>query len=311
MNQVPSFTSIFQSASYTRSYLMKKYELQSINNSSEKAYHNSYTFVYYIQIGHHYFQQGMKSPVPIKPVLLFYGLSHWLKAALLTVDPDYPATTHVLAHGLSTRKRKKQGYQFLSDEIRLQKNGLFPYLSEKLFHVKQLAGDKRTMRQLLFGLPEMQTIMRVLLKDEGLIHLKRMDNGKFSVTKKDLSQWDGPLSSWVRHLSHDAKGELTWEETCNEVQLTFLPRPVNDSLSFRTSVDFELFAPKNRSYIINLPELLVHYALLYSLSMICRYEAEWWGELIHSFSADDLPIITEYLDVSQTKCPWLLNRLFL
>ncbi len=54
-------------------------------------------------------------------MLLFYGMSQLFKACLLTIDPNYPESTTVLAHGVTTRKRKKQGYQFLEDEVKVQK----------------------------------------------------------------------------------------------------------------------------------------------------------------------------------------------
>lgn len=310
MNEDPSFTTWFQSATFTKKYLTKQYKQNLVENPTEKAYQNCYSFIYYIQIGNQYFQQGKNAPISIQPVLLFYGLSHWLKAALLTIDVDYPATTQVLAHGLSTRKRKKKGYQFLSDDVRIQKDGFFPYLSNTLFHVKQLTGEKLTMRQLLFNIPEMQPTLKMLGQDLGLVRLNPSENGSYYVVRDELKCWNEPLRSWFRHLSQDVHGEIKTKEVGNDIQLEFLPPKRNSSLIFRYGVDHQLYAPVNRSFIIHLPELLVHYALLYQLSMICRYEAEWWGELIYSFSSNDLPIVTDYLNLSQKKCPWLLNPLF-
>ena len=61
----------------------------------------------------------------IQPILLFYGFVHLIKACLLQQDPCYPENTSVFAHGVTTRKRKKQQYEFLKDEVKFQKNGLF------------------------------------------------------------------------------------------------------------------------------------------------------------------------------------------
>jgi len=310
MNDNQSFTTWFQSATFTKQYLTKKYAKLPIKNPTEKAYQNCYSFIYYIQLGNQYFQQGKSAPISIQPVLLFYGLSHWLKAALLTIDVDYPATTQVLAHGLSTRKRKKKGYQFLSDEVRIQKEGFFPYLSKTLFHIKQLTGEKLSMRQLLFNVPEMQPTLSTLVQELGLTRLTLSGDDSFYVLINELKRWNDPLSSWVRKLSEDVPSELTSKQVGEEIHLNFLPPKRNDSLVFRHGIDHHIYAPIDRSLIIHLPELLIHYALLYQLSMICRYEAEWWGELIYSFSVNDLPIITDYLSISKIKCPWLLNPLF-
>ncbi len=59
-----------------------------------------------------YYDQFSKAPLALKPLLLYYGYVQLLKAILLTVDPIYPQSSSVLAHGVSTRKRKKQHYSF-------------------------------------------------------------------------------------------------------------------------------------------------------------------------------------------------------
>ncbi len=82
-------------------------------------------------------------------MLLFYGISQLFKACLLTIDPNYPESTTVLAHGVTTRKRKKQGYQFLEDEVKVQKNGLFTHVAEQLFHMKHLESEKFNMLDLM------------------------------------------------------------------------------------------------------------------------------------------------------------------
>ena len=89
-----------------------------------------------------YYKQAADSPLLIQPILLFYGFVHLIKACLLTIDPNYPENTSVLAHGVSTRKRKKQQYEFLKDEVKFQKNGLFPCMLENMFNIKHLEGDK-------------------------------------------------------------------------------------------------------------------------------------------------------------------------
>ena len=90
--------------------------------------------------------------------MLFYGFVHLIKACLLTEDPGYPENTSVLAHGVSTRKRKKQQYEFLKDEVKFQRNGLFSCMLEKMFNIKHLEGDKATMICLLQQIPEINPL---------------------------------------------------------------------------------------------------------------------------------------------------------
>ncbi|MGJ9385886.1 YaaC family protein [Salipaludibacillus sp. CF4.18] len=247
----PSFKKVFQSSSFTQHYLQDNYERLGIVKSKETAYENCYSVIYYIKMGNHFFDDGSKSSLAIQPVLLFYGLCHWLKAAVLTVDPTYPANSQVLSHGLSTRKRKKKGYYFLQDEVRIQKEGLFPFLSEKLFHVKQFSGEKLSMRQLMYGISELEDLLEQLFPKK--IHPPTQHN---VLNKNEI----------LKTLSATSNNEL--------------------------------------------PQILTYYALLYQLSMICRYETEWWGELLYSFSSNDLPLIEQFLSISTDKCPILLENFF-
>ena len=50
-----------------------------------------------------------------------------------------------------------------------------------------------------------------------------------------------------------------------------------------------------------LPELLVHYLLLYNLSMISRYETDWWYDLLGSYGSEDYPFIYQFLTISAQK----------
>ncbi|WP_368731596.1 YaaC family protein, partial [Pseudomonas sp. 2822-17] len=59
----------------------------------------------------------------------------------------------------------------------------------------------------------------------------------------------------------------------------------------------------------NLPEIMTHYLLLYNLSMICRYEIDWWGELLYSFTNNDLSFIKSFLQCTSEKAPRLLQSL--
>ena len=57
--------------------------------------------------------------------------------------------------------------------------------------------------------------------------------------------------------------------------------------------------PRNPKPI--LPELLIHYLLLYNLSMISRYETDWWYDLLGSYSSEDYPFIYQFLSISAQK----------
>ncbi len=284
------------------------YSKQKYSNAKELSFNNGYSFVYYIKMGESFFSQGIHAPLSIKPVLYFYGLSHWLKALLLTGDPHYPASTQVLAHGVSTRKRKKQNYSFLKDEIKVQKDGFYPYLSEQLFHVKQITGEKYKMRHLLMTIPEFIPIFEELEKEQTLIKL----SGKpplFSLERESFKKFNEPVSQFSTLIKQ--KTDLKWKcyEEGDQVFINIQNTSIESS-PINYSMENTYYLPIMHSLYKNLPELLVHYLLLYNLSMICRYETEWWGELLYSFPSNDLPFIEMFLNIAEVKIPFLLERIF-
>lgn len=298
-----SYASFF-SAEHCQLYLKNNYKKKNLDTPEQKSYENCYAFLYYLEHGQIYYKQAENAPLIIKPILLFYGFVHLIKACILTVDPAYPETTSVLAHGVSTRKRKKQNYQFFQDEVKFQKNGLFPFMSEKMFHMKQLEGDKITMEELLELIPELDDLFMVHESKNTFTPIYTQP-GQLVVPEKVLDHY---------HMTEDRLREFLATKSGNQIEFS------NEGLQFKINknpadknspIPFNL---ANKSYVLPLkkenlslfPELMVHYLLLYNLSMIARYETEWWSELTKMMPNRDYPFIKTFLDITQQKGPFLI-----
>jgi hypothetical protein len=298
-----SYASFF-SAEHCQQYLKNNYKKYNIENPEQKSYENCYAFLYYLEHGQIYYQQAEIAPLILKPILLFYGLVHLIKACVLTVDPAYPETTTVLAHGVSTRKRKKQNYQFFQDEVKFQKNGLFPFMSEKMFHMKQLEGDKITMEELLELIPELDDLF-VLHEGKSTFTPIYTQHGQMVVPEKILDHY---------HMTEDRLKEFLSSKSGNQIE--FIGEGLNFQYNKRLSTGISpiKFNLENNSYALPLkkesislfPELIVHYLLLYNLSMIARYETEWWSEITKMMPNRDYPFIKTFLDITLEKGPFLI-----
>jgi len=298
--------SCFFSAEYCQRYLKCSYQKLHLENPEQKSYENGYAFLYYLEHGKIYYEQAEKSPLTLKPILLFYGLVHLIKACILTTDPAYPETTAVLAHGVSTRKRKKQNYLFFKDEVKLQKNGLFPFMSEKLFHMKQLEGEKVIMEELLQLIPELDDLFFLLegkrtfdklLSDGDLLLVPESVLDHYHMTKDRLKEF--LTSKLEKGVEFSGEGlALTWNDTKS---VGVSPLKFNLENGFYT-------IPLNKNHLFTFPELLIHYLLLYNLSMIARYETEWWSELTKMMPNQDYPFIATFLDITQKKGPFLIYQ---
>ncbi|MCM3588917.1 YaaC family protein [Mesobacillus maritimus] len=301
--------SVYFSADYSRNYLLNCYQQLQIENADQKSFENCYPFMYYLEHGKIYYQQAQTSPIHIQPILLFYGLVHLSKACILTANPNYPETTAVLAHGLSTRKRKKQQYSFLDDEVKLQRHGLFPLLAEKLFHMKQLEGEKVKMGDLLKFIPELTPLFIKLMGQQTFLPIHTID-GSFALPKTLLDTYHMTESRFMTYIQQKVGGQVTFRGTDDRRILFDCDSPLHlePSIIKLNSMDQQYAFPLIREDLAMMPELLLHYLLLYNLGMIARYEIDWWSELIKMMSNEDYPFIESFLEITLKKGPSLIIR---
>lgn len=301
--------SLYFSADYSRDFLRKCYRQLQIDNAEQKSFENCYPFIYYLEHGKIYYQQAALSPIHIQPILLFYGLVHLVKACILTVNPNYPETTSVLAHGLTTRKRKKQQYSFMDDEVKLQKHGLFPLMAEKLFHMKQLEGEKIKMGDILKFIPELTFHFSKLTGSSTFLKIKT-NNGDFSISKNILDVYHMTENRFMDFLRNKSMTPLTFKESDgNELVFNMEHHNGVEPLPMKYNfLDNHYSFPLNRGDLYMMPELLLHYLLLYNLGMIARYEIDWWSELIKMMPNEDYPFIESFLETTLQKGPYLVYR---
>lgn len=299
----------FFSAENTQSFLKKCYEKRNLVNAEQKSFENCYTFIYYLEHGQVYYEQASKSPLILRPILLFYGLAHLIKACILTIDPDYPASTTVLAHGVSTRKRKKQNYQFFQDEVKYQKNGLFPFMSEKMFHMKHLEGEKATMEELLRNIPELTELFFLIEGKHSYIKVPQEQN-KFLFPQSILDHYHMTENRFLDYFQSKSNQILQFQQTVgNEFAIEYDGNILRDLTPLKYNLeDHHYTLPLYKTKLFHFPELLSHYLLLYNLSMIARYETEWWSELTKMMPNKDYPFIESFLNITQEKGPYLIYQ---
>ncbi|WP_079504123.1 YaaC family protein [Mesobacillus jeotgali] len=300
---------LFFSAEYSQDYLKKCYRKLNLDQPDLKSFENCYPFMYYLEHGKLYYEQAEKSPLAIQPILLFYGLVHLIKACILTVQPDYPETTSVLAHGVSTRKRKKQQYSFTDDEVKFQKNGLFSLMAEKMFHMKQLEGEKATMGEVMELIPELSNIyadlrgkqnFQVLTNKDSVYSLPNSVLDHFHMTENRFKEFFQTKSATPVSFTDETNGYIRFEANLSNAAE---PIPIKFNLE-----EQQFVLPLNKGELFLYPELLLHYLVLYNLGMIARYETEWWSELIKMMPNEDYPLIQTFLRSTIKKGPYLIYQ---
>ncbi|OYD07905.1 YaaC family protein [Paludifilum halophilum] len=325
---------ILENETTVRRFLTEKYRRMGLEHPEKASFHTAHPLIYYIKQGRDIYRSAGHSGVFIRPLLSYYGMMNLAKAWMLSMDPEYPRNTAVLRHGVSTRKRKRRGFSFLSDEVRVQRNGLFAELA-RCVQVPPLNGESWAMRDLFSILPELQDGYRQLFRKATLFPVvvpdplskRNLREMPFFLEESILDTFHRTPRSLVEYLNRNRSdpevffscgdNPVTGEKLCLSWH-----HPRTDHVDswekgfshplFREDGKggYYLFSGNNR-LLSALPEALVHYLILFALSMLCRYETPLWGEMIYGLAAEDMVLIQEFLDVSQRKFPnMILNHLF-
>ena len=195
---------------------------------------------------------------------------------------------------MTTRKRKKQQYEFLKDEVKVQKNGLLPCVADKLFQIKQLEGEKFTMEALIREIPEMQTSSLFLKKNFETL----TPNGKgYLLPKSILDYYQMTSNRFLNFIQTKSKQTFTVQEISDGLLLEpdeILLYNSTSPIRYHTESQIFMLSLNKNSNGYVLPELISHYLVLYNLSMIARYETEWWSELFKTTPNDDYPLLFNF-----------------
>src|SRR5699024_161753 len=198
-NNIKTFFTYLQSEQTAQQFLYQQYQCIEEINPEIMSYENCQTFIYYIKHGLHFYETGKGLTTILQPILFFYGMIHLIKAVLLTKRPRYPESTKLLAHGVSSRKRKKQNYIFMEDEVMIHNHGLFSYFSEHLYKIKRLDMTRLKMGYLLALVPEMSPLFR-LYNQQGLINIGKVNATQLIFPITLLDHYHLTSKSFQRHL---------------------------------------------------------------------------------------------------------------
>lgn len=290
-------------------YLYKSYQKIGEKDAESKSYQNCNAFLYYLQHGKKFYENGQKLDMALQPILLFYGMGHLIKAVLLTKRPDYPESTAMMAHGVSSRKRKKKHYKFIDDEVKIQHKGLFPYMSEHLYHMKSFPFEKISMKRLFSLIPDLVSLFS-FHEEIHLIKIGKLGTTYLSFPETILDSYHLTKNSFVNRLTPYLPKIVNIssenQKIIFELEDSFIKQQRGP---FFIHMDQTIYFPKERDAFIPISEIMVHYLLLYNLSMVSRYEAEWWGDLLVNKSEIDYPLITQFLNVTAQKVPFMLGEM--
>ncbi|MGN7471371.1 YaaC family protein [Brevibacillus sp. SAFN-007a] len=325
MNPAWKMFRFFETEPTARKYLTACYDSMGLEHADRLAFHQSSRFLFLWKQARKFYTTAANADLSIQPLLLFYGCSHLLKGMLLTRDPSYPQNSRVLQHGVTTRKLKRNTYLLLEDEVRPQKEGFFALLAQR-FHLSPLQ-DRYAMHDLFASIPAVSDVYAAL--SEKPQHWLQVDWSKIYRTEQapsDSESWvqitfpekmDGPLAyssetfiQYINRVRTESSGlQVHWRE--GSPKQVLLPSSALSHLDrhplFRWHAH-RLFFWNGSSDSLPLPEWASHFLLLYLLSMLCRYETEWWGELVLSHGLAERSLVELFLEYHMSDYPAVIMR---
>ncbi|MCY8114804.1 YaaC family protein, partial [Bacillus spizizenii] len=208
---------LFYSVESTQKFLEKVYTLNGIDDAKKNSFKNSERFIYFLKHAESFYKQASYSPLEIKPILLFYGMAQLIKACLITRDPHYPSHTSILAHGVTTRKRKKQNYCFSDDEVKIQRNGLCIHFMKHLFGQSDIVDERYTMEKLLMAIPELSDTFYFQQKERFMTKIEK-EKDRIAVPEDVVINYKMSDSRFAEYMSH----HFQWSfERKNKQELLF------------------------------------------------------------------------------------------
>jgi hypothetical protein len=313
----------FENEPVSKSFLQGIYQKEHPEKYRTLAFQNTAKFIYNIKQARQYYTAAMQSEILIRPLLLYYGMVSLLKAYILTRDPFYPATTRVLQHGLTSRKIKKSQYSVGDDEIKIQKEGLLPYVYS--FLTNKPLESRYKVHELFALIPELQTSYQKVYQKENLIPVNlsahydfQHPSTLFYLPESVLDYTHRSYDSFIDYLNRYNTGESYFSPSPLEspggiIRIQWnhpLQQKVMDNGNGFENQLFLVDYKGNFHFLLHptvaLPEITTHFMIMYILGMLCRYETERWGEIIFSFSSEDMYIIHEFLSISSRKFPNLI-----
>ncbi|MCL6592462.1 MAG: YaaC family protein [Alicyclobacillus sp.] len=268
------------------------------------------------RLGEAYERAAVHAPFSVQPLLAYYALLHWTKAILYAADLTYPPSASVLQHGLSVRRVKRSLYHWSDEVIHIYKEGVLQsfcayfkrsYILPSKWSVGDLLGLLPRLVPLLTDcLPARQHVFP-LWAEPGHRPLKDPTTNLVWVTRQITTQRELTVEEWLKEYAEAFRDGQSPEACAADIGIYPYTKDIEVSpappgwLAIPAPTRCHPWVTWDRGYgyicdALPPPQHAVHYALLYSLSSICRYNPAEWLEIVHYHNEQDALLVRSYLE---------------
>jgi hypothetical protein len=283
--------SYFESEYNAQQYLKERFSLPD-ENLMDIAKSLAYT----MKTAKEYYESADRVTLLTQPLLLFYGMAALSKVLFTST---YGKESPSKGHGLEQPKPN----DFPKIFTRIQKDGAFPqfhscYSKETLFR------RKFTMKELLSLVPEIKVEFETIYDEKSRAVRTIKSRFGIDVIDSEIEKYG--------NLAQNLQSFFPEIMTVQQMKSKIILWQKEDIPAIRAvSGEKYLVLPLERNdKKLFLPEMSVHFLIMYLLGMISRYRPKEWGEIIEGTKTGEIYIIQKFLETTTRKFPNLiLNKL--
>jgi len=242
-----------------------------------------------------YYESADRVSLLTQPLLIFYGMTARSKVLFICT---YGKKSPSKGHGLERLKPR----HFTELSTRVQKDGTFPqfhscYSKEKLFR------RKFTMKELLSLVPEIKVEYETVYNEKSrALKVLRTRHG-VGVVNTEIEKY-GDLATDLIKIFPEIRHAQQFKNS-----VTIFQRDI-PTIRAVSGEEYLILPLKRHDKNVFLPEMSVHFLIMYLLGMIVRYHLKEMGEIIKDEEKGDIYIVQKFLKITTRKFPNLiLNKL--
>lgn len=301
VKEIWSRLSYFEGLHNSQQFLKRKFSLPD-EDLTDVAKSLAYT----MRTAREYYEAASRVTILTQPLLIFYGMTALSKIVFMS---KHGKKSPSKGHGL----RKLEGWTgtFAELSAEVMKDGTFPQ-----FHgcYSREGLDKLTfsVKDLLSLVPEVKVEFEIVYSEKSRALRIQGRHDRVLVVDSELDQY-GDLSELIFAIPgmHDVYLQHS-QRLENKLVLFYsgINLGARDPSIRAISGDEYLVLPLNKSTKVCIPEMSVHFILMYLLGMLSRYQPKEWGEIIGGEETGEVYIVQKFLDTTIRKFPNLtLNEL--
>jgi hypothetical protein len=254
-----------------------------------------------------YYEAADRTTILTQPLLVFYGMTALAKTLFMSTHGKKSPSTK---HGLQKVKEWTGAFAELSVDI--SKDGTFPqfhgcYSKENFYKLTF------SMKELMSLVPEVKVEFETvyneksravrILKNGRSVHVVDSELNRYVDLAKQIFSIPGVNETYLPHA----------QEIGNKLILHYSginPQAKDPAMRAVTGEEY-LVLPLNRNgNNVSVPEMSIHFLIMYLLGMLSRYQPEEWGEIIKGEETGEIYIVRKFLETTTRKFPNLvLNEL--